>query len=183
MRPRGAPSINVGVQTATEVQGRGAATATVRVAGFWTRALAALVDGLVLSVVFVILDAMVALILRHPLPKLAQLGPDYLVDVAVNGDALAVTGLVVLALLAFLYFSLFHAIAGQTPGKRALGLRVIDGFGQRPSALRSLWRTLAYLPSAALLALGFLWIGFDREKRGLHDWLADTYVIRGAVKE
>jgi uncharacterized RDD family membrane protein YckC len=28
------------------------------------------------------------------------------------------------------------------------------------------------------LALGFLWIGFDREKRGLHDWLADTYVVR-----
>jgi uncharacterized RDD family membrane protein YckC len=23
-----------------------------------------------------------------------------------------------------------------------------------------------------------LWIGFDREKRGLHDWIADTYVVK-----
>jgi uncharacterized RDD family membrane protein YckC len=29
------------------------------------------------------------------------------------------------------------------------------------------------------LFLGFLWIGFDSEKRGLHDWIAGTYVVRG----
>ena len=34
-------------------------------------------------------------------------------------------------------------------------------------------------PAAATLGLGFAWIGFDREKRGLHDWLAGTYVVRG----
>jgi uncharacterized RDD family membrane protein YckC len=26
--------------------------------------------------------------------------------------------------------------------------------------------------------LGFLWVGFDSEKRGLHDWIAGTYVIK-----
>ena len=52
--------------------------------------------------------------------------------------------------------------------------------GERPSIVRSLVRTPAYLPSLVLLALGLLWIGFDREKRGLHDWLADTYVVKGA---
>ena len=31
---------------------------------------------------------------------------------------------------------------------------------------------------AATLFLGFLWIGFDSEKRGLQDWIAGTYVIR-----
>ena len=62
-----------------------------------------------------------------------------------------------------------------------LKLRVIDGFGRRPSLGRSLLRTAAYLPSALLLALGFLWIGFDREKRGLHDWLADTWLGRGCM--
>jgi uncharacterized RDD family membrane protein YckC len=150
---------------------------SVRVAGFWRRALAGAVDATLLSAVFLVFDAAVALILRQPLPRLSQLGPDYLVDVAVNGSALAEVGLALSGILAFLYFFIFHALSGQTPGKRLLGLRLIDGYGQRPSALRALLRTAAYFPSALLLALGFLWIGFDREKRGLHDWLADTYVI------
>jgi uncharacterized RDD family membrane protein YckC len=151
----------------------------VRVAGFWRRLIAGLLDTAILAFFFVVLDVMVALILRHPLPRLGQLGPDYLVDVAVNGDALAIVGLVVLAMLGFLYFFIFHALRGQTPGKRAMDVRVIDGYGRRPSLGRALLRTAAYLPSLLVLALGFLWIGFDREKRGLHDWLADTYVIRG----
>ena len=43
---------------------------------------------------------------------------------------------------------------------------------------RTLLRTSGYVLSAVLFSLGFLWIGFDREKRGLHDWIAGTYVIR-----
>src|SRR5262249_15752153 len=103
---------------------------------------------------------------------------DFLVDVAVNGDALAIIGLAMLGIIGFLYFLVFYALSGQTPGKRIMGLRVIDCYGHRPSILRALLRTIGYVFSLALLALGFLWIGFDREKRGLHDWLADTYVIR-----
>jgi uncharacterized RDD family membrane protein YckC len=163
---------------ATEEAGR--AAASVRVAGFWHRAAAGTVDGVLLIAFFLLLDIMVSLLLRHPLPRLRQIGPDYLVDVAVNGDALAVTGLALLAILGFLYFFIFQALKGRTPGKQLLGLRVIDGYGQRPSLGRALLRTAAYLPSALLLLLGFLWIGFDREKRGLHDWVADTYVIKGA---
>jgi uncharacterized RDD family membrane protein YckC len=151
------------------------------VAGFWRRAVGGVVDLAILSVVFVLLDMGVALALHHPLPRLSQLGPDYLVDVAINGDALAVTGLALLGILAFLYFFIFHALRGQTPGQRLMRIRVIDGYGQRPSLLQALARTAAYFPAWALLALGVVWIAFDREKRGLHDRLADTYVITGAT--
>ncbi len=150
----------------------------VRVAGFWRRLVAGAVDALVLTSVFAILATLVALVLRHPLPRIGQLGPDYVVDMAVNGGVLAEAGLALLAILGFLYFFLFTALRGQTFGKHLLKLRVIDGYGERPSLMRSLLRTVAYLPSLLLLALGFLWIGFDREKRGLHDWIADTYVVR-----
>jgi uncharacterized RDD family membrane protein YckC len=155
------------------------AAPSVRVAGFFRRALAGAIDGAILTAVFLVLEMLVALILRQPLPRWSQLGPDYLLDVAVNGDALAQIGLVLAAILAFLYFFIFHALSGRTPGKRLLRVRVIDAYGQRPSLGRALLRTAAYVPSA-VLALGFLWIGFDREKRGLHDWLADTYVIADA---
>jgi uncharacterized RDD family membrane protein YckC len=90
---------------------------------------------------------------------------------------LAEAALALFAILGFLYFFLFHTLRGQTPGKQVLGLRVIDAFGETPTPARSLLRTSGYIPSLLCLALGFLWIGFDREKRGLHDWLADTYVI------
>jgi uncharacterized RDD family membrane protein YckC len=160
--------------------GEGVTGARVRVAGFFRRAVAGAVDLVVLSVVFLLLDILASLLLGQRLPRLSQLGPDYLLDVAVNGDALAEVGLVLLAVLGFLYFFLFQAFGGQTPGMRLVGVRVIDAYGERPSLLRALARTLAYVPSALLLALGFLWIGFDREKRGLHDRIADTYVIRSS---
>jgi uncharacterized RDD family membrane protein YckC len=150
----------------------------VSVAGFWRRLAAGIVDALVLSSVFAILATLVAVVLRHPLPRMSQLGPDYVVDMAVNGGFFAEAGLAMLAILAFLYFFLFTALRGQTFGKHMMRLRVIDAYGERPSLTRALARTVAYLPSLVLLALGFLWIGFDREKRGLHDWLADTYVVK-----
>jgi len=61
---------------------------------------------------------------------------------------------------------------------RALGLKVIDVYGEPPSVTRSALRTLGYLAGLATLGLGFVWVGFDAEKRGLHDWIAGTYVIR-----
>jgi uncharacterized RDD family membrane protein YckC len=149
----------------------------VRVAGFWRRLAAGIVDVLVLGSVFGILATLVAVVLRHPLPRIGQIGPDYVVDMAVNGGVLAEAGLAMLAILGFLYFFLFTALRGQTFGKHLMRLRVIDAYGERPSMARSLVRTIAYVPSLVLLALGFLWIGFDREKRGLHDWIADTYVV------
>ncbi|MGZ3404917.1 MAG: RDD family protein [Polyangia bacterium] len=150
----------------------------VRVAGFWRRLAAAIVDVMVLGSVYAILSTLVAVVLRHPLPRFSQLGPDYVVDMAVNGGVLAEAGVAMLVILGFLYFFLFTALRGQTFGKHLRRVKVIDAYGERPSIARSLLRTAAYLPSLLLLALGFLWIGFDREKRGLHDWLADTYVVK-----
>ena len=49
---------------------------------------------------------------------------------------------------------------------------------ERPEWWRAFLRGWAVLLGVALLGMGLLWIGFDREKRGLHDWLAGTYVIR-----
>ena len=69
------------------------------------------------------------------------------------------------------------ATRGQTPGKQLLGLIVIDAYGERPSLLKTLLRTVGYAVSVLPFSLGFLWIGFDREKRALHDWLAGTYVV------
>jgi Tol biopolymer transport system component len=61
------------------------------------------------------------------------------------------------------------------------GTRIIDVYGERPSVARAAARTGGYLACVATLGLGFLWIGFDSERRGLHDWVAGTYVVKEKV--
>ncbi|MDA1347455.1 MAG: RDD family protein [Chloroflexi bacterium] len=46
------------------------------------------------------------------------------------------------------------------------------GFG------RAVARYFASLLSAALLLIGFIMIGLRRDKRGLHDLICDTVVLR-----
>ena len=116
--------------------------------------------------------------LRHPLPRLGQLGPDYSSTWRSTAGRFAEAALAMLGILAFLYFFLFTALRGQTFGKHLMRVRVIDAYGERPSMMAGAGAHARLLPSLVLLALGFLWIGFDREKRGLHDWLADTYVVK-----
>jgi len=153
--------------------------ARYRVAGFWRRALAGAVDALALVPLTLLFGGVALMAGGRPLPRPSELGLGYAVDLALSGGASGAAALLMAAIVVALYFFIFHALRGQTPGKRLLGLRVIDAWGERPSVLRALLRTIAYLPSALLFSLGFLWIGFDREKRGLHDWLAGTYVIVG----
>ena len=57
-------------------------------------------------------------------------------------------------------------------------MRIIDIYGEAPSATRYVTRTLGYLACFATLSLGFLWAGFDSERRGLHDWISGTYVVK-----
>lgn len=148
-----------------------------RVAGFWRRGLAVLVDLLILTPVLLAAGAVLAFLFDRPLPRFAELGPDLIVSTVVEGSALGEAVLALSAILVLLYFFIFHAIRGQTPGKRLLGVMVIDTFGERPGLARTLLRTTGSVLSALLFSLGFLWIGFDREKRALHDWLAGTYVV------
>jgi uncharacterized RDD family membrane protein YckC len=79
--------------------------------------------------------------------------------------------------LATAYFVIFHGIGGKTIGKWLLGLRVVGAERSTISYRRALLRWLAMVGFAPVL-LGFLWILWSREKRGWHDFLARTWVIR-----
>ena len=73
----------------------------------------------------------------------------------------------------------FWRAYGATPGKLAVGVRIVDArSGGTPSTGRLVLRLFCYLLSAAPLYLGFLWIAFDRRKQGWHDKIAGTLVIQ-----
>ncbi len=152
--------------------------ATFFVSGFWRRALAACVDLLVILPVSMLLCKVAGSLAGLSLPPSRVQGLDFWLDLLLAGDGTLIGALGLTLAIASLYSLIFHISMGRTIGMRALKLRIIDVYGDEPSTNRALARTAGYLLGVATLGLGFIWIAFDSEKRGLHDWLAGTYVVK-----
>jgi uncharacterized RDD family membrane protein YckC len=82
------------------------------------------------------------------------------------------------AVLGIVYFSFFHAAWGQTIGKMIFRVRVLQTGGKPLTFPLALLRTFAYIISALPLFLGFIWTGFTSGKRGWHDLISGTIVVR-----
>lgn len=87
---------------------------------------------------------------------------------------LPVQGLSILVGLA--YKTIFHSQGGQTPGKMAAGIKVINVTGEPVGVGRALGRAASEYLSVLLLGLGYVLAAFG-EKRALHDYIAGTRVI------
>ena len=84
----------------------------------------------------------------------------------------------VLAVPVIIYFVYKH-LKCQTPGRKLLKIKVVNAKGEDVGFWRGAFReTLAKLVSAIFFYLGFLWVGWDRRKRGWHDHLAGTFVVQ-----
>ncbi len=97
-----------------------------------------------------------------------------------------VTDPLCLAFLAaiFLYFVLFEAFAGATPGKMAAGLRVVRPVGGRPGLPRSLVRNVLRVVDGlpALGILGAVLIATSGDRTRIGDRLAQTRVVQSRAK-
>jgi uncharacterized RDD family membrane protein YckC len=152
---------------------------TVHVAGFWRRAGAAAIDLAVVVPLAMLIVLVVARIAGVSLPHhIGLLDLDMWIDLVLTTDPALVMGLVLIASIGLVYLLVFHILVGRTLGMRLLRMRIIDVYGDPPSPARCVARCAGYLAGVATLFLGFLWVGFDSEKRGLQDWIAGTYVIR-----
>jgi uncharacterized RDD family membrane protein YckC len=159
-----------------------AATATglqVTVAGFWRRLVAGALDAMVILPAWLLLAWLAGKLTGLHLPA-GTATIDYWLDLFLAGDPALWGALGLAAAIGAVYLLVFQVTMGRTLGMRALDLRVIDVFGDPPSAWRAGARTLGYFANLATIGLGFVWVAFDPEKRGLHDWLAGTLVVRGS---
>ena len=151
----------------------------VHVVGFWKRAAAAAIDLAAVLPFALLVVLVVGKLGGVSLPqRVGLLDLDLWIDLVLATDPALVMGLTLVSAIGLTYLLLCHILLGRTLGMRLLGIRVIDVYGDRPSPARCVARCAGYLAGAATLFLGFLWMGFDSEKRGLQDWLAGTYVIR-----
>ncbi len=81
--------------------------------------------------------------------------------------------------VSIIYYVLFTYYKGQTPGKMLLRLHVEDKGGNKPNLKQVLLReTIGKAISTLVMLIGFLWIFWDPKKRGWHDHIGGTYVIK-----
>jgi uncharacterized RDD family membrane protein YckC len=153
---------------------------SVYVVGFWKRLAAAMIDFFVILPVAMLITFIVSKIANVHLParNIKLLDIDMWIDLVLAANSALVMAMVLFIAIALTYLLVFHITLGQTLGMRVLKMKVIDIYGDPPSPARCVARCAGYLAGLATLFLGFLWIGFDHEKRGLQDWIAGTYVIR-----
>lgn len=137
-------------------------TASAGYGGFWIRVVAYVIDGILLSIAAGILGFVTGTTID---------AADFAhFDYTTNIGSLVV---------GWLYFSLMESSErGATVGKMAVGLRVVTDQGQRLSFLNATGRYFAKFISAMILGIGFLMIAFSDRKRGLHDIIAGTLVVK-----
>ncbi|HET9623552.1 MAG TPA: RDD family protein [Kofleriaceae bacterium] len=153
---------------------------SVYVVGFWRRLAAAAVDLAVIVPAALVITVLASRITGVHLPpsNLRIVDIDLWIDLVLAKDPALMMAAILFCAIGLTYLLIFQIVVGRTLGMRVLGLKIIDVYGERPSAARCVARCAGYLASTVTLFLGFLWMGFDAEKRGLQDWIAGTYVIR-----
>jgi uncharacterized RDD family membrane protein YckC len=118
--------------------------------GFWRRFAALFVDGIVLGIVYFVFRALTS--------ENAASFLNFLAGIA--------------------YYTYLEGSSGQTLGKKALGIRVVDldgggsiGYG------RAFLRYIGRIVSAIPLFLGYFWMLWDKEKQTWHDKFANSVVV------
>ncbi len=139
-------------------------------AGFWRRSAALLIDGLLIGVVLGVLQSVLGF---------GVLGAFAASDVSAGA---LIGSIMVLALLAFvgqwLYFALFESATAQaTPGKMALGIKVVDDAGRRIGFGRASGRYFGKIISGMIFNIGYMLAGWTERKQALHDMMAATLVV------
>lgn len=121
--------------------------------GFWIRLVAALLDGVIFGVPLAIISV---------LSTLAGVATLYYV---------VYLGVIILTIY-------LDGTKGGTPGKLILGLKIVNEKGDVIGIPSAILRYIGKIVSGLILCIGYIMIAFTDKKRGLHDMIANTYVIK-----
>ena len=136
-------------------------------AGFWMRVVATFIDAFIVFTLQFLLGSILAF-----------------AGVAAMSDNTATGGIAIVVQLfgfavSFAYYVFFTGYCGQTPGKMALRIKVICRDGSPIGYSRAAFREIpAKFISGIIFGIGYLMVAFDEQKQGLHDRMANTYVIK-----
>ncbi|MCA8935677.1 MAG: RDD family protein [Planctomycetes bacterium] len=144
--------------------------------GFWIRFVAYLIDAVILVIPNLIIGVIVATAMGvEPFAANFNTNPG-MIDPQ-QQMASNISNLIQI-MVGWGYFAVMTSQKGGSVGKLALGLRVVDDEGMYPGFGRASGRYFAKILSACLCAIGYIMAGFHEKKRGLHDLIGGTYVVR-----
>ncbi len=148
-------------------------------AGFWSRAAARIIDLLIIIAAFNLiyladrLGADAGLWTGMGLDEGSPAGAGF-------SMANVLRGLFFLTFPVF-YYVYLHGTYGQTFGKMALKIKVVNEDGTPLDYRKAFLRWLGYFLCDLTFYIGYLWAAFDRRKQGLHDKVCHTVVVRTDV--
>ncbi len=90
----------------------------------------------------------------------------------------SIEGLIGFALGLTLQWYFLTTYNGQTPGKMLMNIRVVKTDGSRLTGNDALLRYVGYYLNTILLFIGWFMTFWDKDHQGLHDRLANTYVVK-----
>ena len=130
------------------------AATTTEKAGWWTRALAILIDLLGILILSSIASSIIW------------------------GDATAGSPLNLLICAAYCTYFWSASGKGQTLGSRSLNIRVVKTDGTYLDPVGAFLRFIGLVFSMLIFFVGVLWAAFDAQGQGWHDKLAGTRVVK-----
>jgi len=131
----------------------------LRYAGFWIRVVAQIIDSIAVAIIN-------ALLYKLIWGKTSFDGTDALLPF-----------LLTITLYLIYYAGMESSSKQGTLGKMALNIQVGDRFGNRVSFANAAGRYFSKFISFIIFCIGFMMVGWDPKKQGLHDKFADTYVF------
>jgi uncharacterized RDD family membrane protein YckC len=142
--------------------------------GFWPRVLAAIIDSTLLAILMRIVSipfAILLLLLGSHNPEAEELTTAIFLTNTVT--------IIINIIISFSYYLILWSKKQATLGKMAIHAIIIDAkTGGKPSTGQLVGRYFALTLSALPLCLGYIWVAFDEQKRGWHDILAGTLVVK-----
>ncbi len=142
----------------------GVSVSGLKYGGFWIRFGAKFIDGILVSIVNMVLIFFAGMLIAISSPEQAALG--------------GVIGILIQVIVAAAYTTFFLGKFAATPGKMACGLKVITAENEKVSYLRALGRHFSEFISGIIFGIGYLMAAWDDEKRTLHDRICNTRVIK-----
>ncbi|MDX2476437.1 MAG: RDD family protein [Gammaproteobacteria bacterium] len=132
--------------------------------GFWKRVIAYLIDAFIIAFP-------VTMIFGTVIPEVLKTENVEVTTVTVSMPQ------IIMLVASWIYFAGLESSVWQaTIGKKILGMKVTDVAGQRINFVKATVRYVAKFLSSFILMIGFIMVAFTAKKRGLHDFIAGTFV-------
>ena len=164
-----------------------------RYAGFFVRANAFIIDNIILSIFGALFLYVMSLAGMLDLNAVSEIVNQYIenpTSTELVSKALELPGMsaffTIWSFVQAVYFIVFHAVWGATPGKKLLHIHVEMANGEKLSWAFSIFRFIASIVTQATLifyGLGYLIVLIDPQKRALHDFIAQTRVVHNAIEQ